>query len=126
MSPRPVLMTIPRSAGLQIVPNLPKKETWREGMQPYNSAAIVLPWLQTAFGAAMNANPNWGKSGIPVGFVGPYFIIPEIKGTFQVVGASEHHGPYIVWYSAWSAVRWSMYLDTVRTVYKGTKPIKGG
>lgn len=118
-------LEVPRTAALRIVPQLPGKTRW-DGVTTYQKASEVLPWLQQAFSEAMKANLVWGNSGIPVGYVGPFFSIEGINGHFQVVGASASHGPYITWFSPWSNTQWSMYLKTVRVIYKGSRPIKNG
>jgi len=107
------------------IPRRASKPIW-DGVTTYGKASEVLPWLQAAFKQMMMENSSWGKSGIPVGYVGPKFQMPNIQGFFQVVGPLSEGSPrpYITWFSPWSNTQWNMYLEVVKVQYKGTKPIK--
>ena len=118
----PIWKEIPRRAALRTRPTLPAKIPWDGTI--YDKPADVLPWLQTALREAMAANPTWSKTGIPVGYEGPFFEVDNLAGNFKVVGPSATHPPYITWYSPWTNTRWSMYLETVSVRYKGTRPVK--
>ncbi len=110
------------------VPKAARAKLKWDGITYYDRPDQVLPWLTEAFKLAMAKNPEWSKSGIPLGYIGEEFELPSRpgKGTFRVFGpvSKTSPRPYITWYSPWTNTRWNMYLDTVKVTYKATKPLK--
>lgn len=121
MPAKPILMSVPRS-------KTSAKLVWNPATDPrYDFPQDVQPWLEDAWEQAQKDNPEFKKSGVPVGYWGDFFTVKDIKGKFRVFGASQSSPkPKVVWFSPWSNTEWSMYLATTKIEYKPLAPVKNG